>query len=196
MVCVCVHKRKPEKRRVNLAVPRQSDGFHTKDQPRMSQHTTLVFFWLFLREMVKKPAVSRSSGLGTNRRLIKCLACGKLKKTFSLLKFISCQFHQPTYQVRRGTCQFYKMPKDNPGNIFYLWTYSLEVWLVHSRNIELWKYGMFARFYWFLFKIRVKLGKTKVTHLYLQLSSLSSVSESFPAQKGERPPETIMNTST
>ena len=32
--------------------------------------------------------------------------------------------------------------------------------------------------------------------LYLQWNTLSSVSESLPAQKGESPPETIMNTST
>ena len=33
-------------------------------------------------------------------------------------------------------------------------------------------------------------------NLYLQSSTLSSVSVSQPAQKGERPPETIMKTST
>ena len=191
---MCVHKRKPEKCRVNLAVPRQSDGFHTKDQPRMSQHTTLVFFfgffwerWLKNLQLVGHLAWALTDGLSN------AWPGGSLKN-FQFTQVY--KFHQPTYQVRRGTCQIYKMPKDNPGNIFYLWTNSLEVWLVHSRNIKLCKYGMFARIYWFLFKIRVKLGKTKVTHLYLQLSSLSSVSESFPAQKGERPPETIMNTST
>ena len=76
-----------------------------------------------------------------------------------------------------------------------LGTDTLEVWLVHSEMKN--KLQLKIEF------LEISQGQfdipgfgKQMKNLYLQSSTLSSVSVSQPAQKGERPPETIMKTST
>ena len=74
-------------------------------------------------------------------------------------------------------------------------TDSLEVWLIHSEmknKLQL----KIKNFESTQGQFEIPGFEKQMKNLYLQSSTLSSVSVSQPAQKGERPPETIMKTRT